>query len=110
MMHIPIPDLQSIFQSVSKSKIITVCDMKAGYWQLPCNDNDVWLTAFVCDDGIFEFLRCPFGMKNSGASFVRAVSQILSPVRHISKSFVDDVAVHSDHWRATWQISDNFWR
>jgi len=95
----PMPDLQSIFQSVSKSKIITVCDMKSGYWQLPCNDNDVWLTAFVCDDGIFEFLRCPFGMKNSGASFVRAVSQILSPVRHISKSFVDDVAVHSDHWR-----------
>jgi len=38
-------------------------------------------------------------MKNSGTSFVRAVSQILSPVRDVAKSFVNDVAVHSDHWR-----------
>ena len=93
-------DLQSIFQSVSRSNLISVCDMKSGYWQLPCNESDCWLTAFVCDDGIFEFTRCPFGMKNSGTSFVRAVTQILSPVRDIAKAFVDDVAVHSDHWRS----------
>ena len=102
----PMNDLQSIFQSVSRSNLISVVDMKSGYWQLPCNESDCWLTAFVCEDGIIEFTHCPFGMKNSGTSFVRAVTQILSPVRDIAKAFVDDVAVYSDHWLT----SENFWK
>jgi len=95
----PMNNLQSIFQSVSGSNLISVCDMKGAYWQIPCQESQIWLTAFICDDGIFEFTRCPFGMKNSGASFVRAVSQILSPVHDVAKNFVDDVAVHSGHWQ-----------
>jgi len=58
------------------------------------------LTAFVCDMGLFEFNRVPYGLKNSGSSFVRAITQILSPIHDLAKSFVDDVAVHSDSWRA----------
>jgi len=92
-------DLHSIFLSVSRSNLISVLDMKSGYWQLPCNECDCWLTAFVCDDRIFEFTRCPIGMKNIGSSFCRALSQILLPVWNVPKSFVDDVAIHSDHWR-----------
>lgn len=95
----PMPDLSSIIQNVSKSTVISVTDFKAGYWQLPCAEKDKWLTAFVCDEGIFEFNRVPFGLKNSGTCFVRAVAQILKPVNDITKSFVDDIAVHSSHWR-----------
>ena len=35
-------------------------------------------------------------MKNSGSTFVRAVQQILYPIRKFAKSYVDDMAVHSD--------------
>jgi len=52
----PMNDLQSIFQSVSRSNLITVVDMKSGYWQLGCKETDCWLTAFICDDECFEFL------------------------------------------------------
>ena len=55
-------------------------------------------TAFVCDSGVFEFNRAPFGLKSSGCSFVRAIGDILQPVRCFSDAFVDDVAVHSDKW------------
>jgi len=63
----PLPDIQSIYQSVSKSTMISVTDCKQGYWQLEVQESDRWLTAFVCDMGLFEFCRVPFGMKNSGA-------------------------------------------
>jgi len=53
----------------------------------------------VCDAGLFEFNRVPFGMKCSGSSFVRAVTKILRPVNDCTDSFVDDVAVHSDQWK-----------
>jgi hypothetical protein len=37
-------------------------------------------------------------MVGSGDTFVRAVRQVLQPIRDISKSYVDDMAVHSDFW------------
>jgi len=59
---------------------------------------DKWLTAFVCDAGLFEFNRAPFGLKCSGNTFVRAINEILRPERDYAESFVDHMAVHSDQW------------
>jgi len=76
-----------------------VADCKAGYWQIPMLEEDKWLTAFVCDAGLFEFNRAPFGLKGNGNTFVRAMSVILSSVRKFTGSFVDDVVVHSHQWK-----------
>ena len=72
-----LPDLQSIYQEVSRSKWISVVDCKSGYWQLPVEEQDCWLTAFVSDMRLFEFCRVPFGLKNSGVCFVHAITEIL---------------------------------
>ena len=95
----PMPDLQNIFQSVSKSGFISLCNCRSAYWQLETKESDCWLTVFVCDMSLFEFNRVPDGLKNSGSSFVRAITQILNPINKVAKSFVDDVAVHSELWR-----------
>ena len=49
-------------------------------------------------NGLFEFNRGPFGLKCSGNTFVRAINEILRPVRDFAGSFFDDMAVHSDQW------------
>jgi len=77
-------------------------DCKQGYHQIGVREEDKWLTAFVCDCGLFEFNRAPFGLKSSGHSFVRPLpvfANILHPVRECADSFVDDIAVHSNQWR-----------
>jgi len=43
--------------------------------------NSRWLTAFVCDAGLFEFQRMPFGLK----------SAVLHPIRAFTEPFVDEV-------------------
>ena len=73
----PLPDISSVFQLVGRSCWITTADCKAGYWQLTTKEEDKWLTAFVCDAGLFEFNRVPFGLKGSGNSFVSAITKIL---------------------------------
>lgn len=95
----PLPDISSVLQRIGRSKVITITDCKAGYWQVPMREEDKWLTAFVCDTGLFEFNRSPFGLKCSGHNFVRAITRILRPVRNFTDSFVDDVAVHSNQWK-----------
>ena len=45
-----------------------------------------WLSAFVCDVGLFEFCRMPFGLKSASNTFIRALSPILQPVCPLSWS------------------------
>lgn len=85
-----------------------MADCKSGYYQLAMREKDKWLTAFVCDAGLFEFNRAPFGLRNSGKSFVRAITKILRPIREFTDSFVDDVAVHSDQWKGHMNHLDQF--
>ena len=40
----------------------------------------------------------PFGLKNAGATFVRAVRSILRPIRSFADSYVDDMGVGSYEW------------
>ena len=40
----------------------------------------------------------PFGLKNAGATFVRAVRSVLQPINDFSESYVDDMGVGSDNW------------
>jgi hypothetical protein len=59
---------------------------------------DRWLTAFVCDAGVFQYCRAPFGLKGSGDTFTQAVRTIINPIKEFTKSYVDDMAVHSNDW------------
>jgi len=53
----PLPDISNVFQRMGHCNFVTVADSKAGYWQIPTLEEDKWLTAFVCDAGLFEFNR-----------------------------------------------------
>jgi len=94
----PIPDIEDVIQRVGGKKYITTFDCRHGYWQTLCRKSDRWLSAFVCLGRLYEFTRTPFGMKNAGQTFVRAMQQILHPLRKFADSFVDDCAVSSDSW------------
>jgi len=83
-------------------KFISMFDAKSGYWQIPVAKEDRWLTAFVTHDGLYEWVRMPFGLKNAGATFVRAVRIVLQPIRDFSESYVDDVGVGSTCWSDHW--------
>ena len=95
----PTPDLADIVQEVGNSSLISTFDATKGYYQTPVRRGDQWLTAFICEFGLFEFTRTPFGMRSSGATFVRAVQKILQPVRRFSSSYVDEMSVYSGTWQ-----------
>jgi hypothetical protein len=104
----PTPDTADVLQRVGRAKFTSTYDAQCGYWQIGVKPESRWLTAFVCDAGLFEFARMPFGLKTAGNTFIRATQQILKPIRHFTDSFVDDMAVLSDSWVDHLQQTEQF--
>jgi len=95
---VPMRSTEEIIHRVGRGNVITTCDCSNSYWQIPIRSEDTWLTAFITDFGVFEWLRAPFGLKWSGNSLTRAMQLVLTPLRDISDSYVDDTSVFSDDW------------
>ena len=95
----PMPDIADLLQRVGQAKYISSFDVKGAYWQIPVHPDHQWLTAFVWDGGLYEFTRAPFGQKGSGNTFMRAMQQVIQPLRQFTASFVDDVSVYSNQWK-----------
>ena len=69
----PMITAKDLFQRLGKSKYYSKIDLSKGYWQIPVAEEDIEKTAFITPDGTYDFLRMPFGMKNSGATLVRGM-------------------------------------
>ena len=95
----PMREIGDNIQRMGRDKFISIFDTKSGNWQIPVRQDQQWLTAFVCDQGLFEWVQTPFGMKASGSTFLRAVQQILHPIKQFADSYVDDMTAFSDEWK-----------
>ena len=92
----PLPLIHDIFDQVGGSRIYSTMDPKAGYWQLPVAETDIPKTAFRCHQGLFEFVRVPFGLTNAPAVFQRAMDKLLSDlVGKCVLVYLDDIVVYS---------------
>jgi len=94
----PMPTIDEVLRSIGKKQYISTFDATSGYWQIPLAEEHRWLTAFVTHDGFYEWLRMPFGLKNAGAAFVRAVRSMLRLIRDFADSYVDDIGMGSQDW------------
>ena len=65
--------VESWLWEVVSCYVIMTWDARGAYWQLPVSPSDRWLTVIVTPSGLWEWTRTPFGMHNSGSTFVRAI-------------------------------------
>ena len=94
----PMPCVDDVMYKVAQANYISCFDATAGFWQLKMHEASAWLTGFATHSGLFEWLRCPFGLKNSAAKFVRMMQIVLRPINDYATAYVDDTGVHSQDW------------
>ena len=93
----PVPTAEHIFTLMCKAKYVTVIDLAKGYWQVAVAKEDVYKTGFVTPEGTYVFLRMPFGMLNSGATFCRMMRKLLYGLPNVS-NYIDDIVVYTETW------------
>ena len=67
------PDMETLLQRVTGSRMMSMLDGFSGYNQVLVNKEDQHKTTFTTPWGTYKFLRIPFGILNVGATFQRAM-------------------------------------
>lgn len=93
----PMPRIEDLLDRLKGCKYFSSLDMKSGYYQLLVSENSIDKTAFITEDGHYEFLRMPFGLTNGPSVFQRMMNQILGNLRFKNVIvYLDDVLIVSE--------------
>ena len=91
------PCPEDIYISMRGKNYRSKLDLTKGYWQISVDSESIERTAFITPEGVFEFLKIPFGLRNSAASFNRLMRMVLGNLDGVG-CFVDDVCIFTDTW------------
>lgn len=92
----PIPNINDILDLLGKDSYFSTLDLASGFHQIEMHSEDRDKTAFTVEYGNFEFVRMPFGLKNSPATFQRIMDNVLRElVGTICLVYLDDIIIFS---------------
>ena len=92
----PMQQTAVVLERMAGMRVFATLDLKSGVHQMPLADNFRALTAFAIPDGLFEFCRVPFGLKNAPPYFQRAMATVLQGLVGVAcEAFVDDIMVYA---------------
>lgn len=92
----PIPLIEDCLNMCKDAKWLTLIDVKDAYHHISMSPQSQAVTAFVTPDGLFEWLRMPFGLCNAPATFQRYVDGWLRDlIGKTCAAFFDDCLVFS---------------
>jgi hypothetical protein len=90
----PLPNTELMVDLTIGHKALSFMDGSSGYNQIRMAPEDEELTAFRTPKGIYCYKVMPFGLKNAGAIYQRAMQKIFDDILHkIVQCYVDDLVV-----------------
>jgi hypothetical protein len=85
------PFIDQIVDDCAGSEIFSLMDGFSSYNQINILLADQHKTAFICPWGTFAYQKLPFGLKNAGETFQRAMSYTFHDIKHIVQPYLDDL-------------------
>ena len=91
----PLPWMQETMESLVRAWFFSTMDLKSGFWQVEMSEKSWQYTAFTVGSmGIFEFLRMPYSLCNTPATFQQLMQNCLGELNlRYALIYLDDVIV-----------------
>jgi len=94
--NFPVPNIEERLQEAKQYKYFSSLDLNSGYYQIEVAPESRKYTAFITTDGLFEFKRMPFGLKNAPAIFNRLMAELQKRVQKGDMMhYMDDILIGS---------------
>ena len=97
-----IPTFSEVVDTVAEAKprLFSTLDLASGFWQVPLDPETKHKTAFVTRDGVYEFNRLPFGLKNAPMAFSMLMNEVLRGINwKFTLVYIDDIIVYSQSFQ-----------
>jgi hypothetical protein len=91
--NFPTPFVDQIVDDCAGSEIFSLMDGFSGYNQINIVPEDQDKMDFIYPWGTFIYRKLPFGLKNAGSMFQRAMSYAFHDIKHIVQPYLDDLPV-----------------
>ncbi|KAM1140181.1 hypothetical protein ACFX19_040976 [Malus domestica] len=92
--NFPLSIIEIMVDTTTSHEALSFMDGSSGYNQIRMALKDEELTAFRTPKGIYYYKVMPFGLKNAGATYQRAMRKIFNDMLHKNvECYVDDVVV-----------------
>lgn len=94
----PLPLIDDHVDRLGNFRYFTSLDMATGFHQIPLDEESIPKTGFLTPEGHYEYVRMPYGLKNSPIVYQRIINKTL--LGHIEAGdvlvYVDDVLIMSN--------------
>ncbi|CAF4490839.1 unnamed protein product, partial [Didymodactylos carnosus] len=93
----PHPSIEELLNRIGGHQYYTKLDLKSGYFQIPISKADRPKTAFVTQDGLYEFYVLSQGLMNARATFQRVMNDLIGNGRwDYVVVYLDDILIFSN--------------
>lgn len=100
----PLVDVSSVMDQLEGATVCSALDIKAGFFNIPIADGlDIYL-GLVTQDGLYKFLRMPFGHALAPGHFQAVMNIALQRARRPLRAgvYLDDTTLKGTDLEVTW--------
>ena len=94
----PLPRLEDVWDAIGEANatVLSVLDFSSGFWQCEMASESEHKTAFVTQNGQYQWKVLPYGLTNSPVTFTRTVHHVLHGLLFKTcVAYVDDIICYS---------------
>ncbi|CAG4958446.1 unnamed protein product [Colias eurytheme] len=97
----PFPLIEDLMVKTVNCEFYSTFDINSAFWSIPLKVQDRYKTAFVTQEGHFQWTCLPFGLKTAPAIFQRILTNIIRKYKlsDFAVNFIDDILIFSKNFR-----------
>lgn len=92
----PLPNIEDNLTRMANSRVYSAIDSAGAYHVVKIRKEDREKTAFATHQGLFHFIRLPFGLCNAPATYSRLVQKVMAGLPpEMVLAYLDDTCIHT---------------